>query len=108
MLDRAKSEAIRRGLNLMVRERYGEVQSLRFDTSRQTVELQILLHGEIDPIDVVIGRYEFHGEKEVSVTLHQISVSRRWMQELASDRLDGSRFKLPSKIRGLVKALFAE
>lgn len=108
MFDRAKSEAIRRGLNLALNGRYGEIQSLRFHTREQSVDLELLLNGEAKAIVVNVGRYEFEGDEGEVVVLKNIRVSRTWMQELASDHLEGYRVEVPSRIRGIVKMVFGD
>lgn len=108
MFDRAKSEAIRRGLNLALNGRYGEIQSLSFHTREQSVDLEVLLNGESKPIVVNVGRYEFEGDEGEEVVLKDIRVSRKWMQELATDHLEGYRLELPLKIRGIVKMVFSD
>lgn len=108
MFDRAKSEAIRRGLNLALNGRYGEIQSLRFHTREQSVDLELLLNGEAKPVVINVGRYEFEGDEGKVVVLKNIRVSTKWMQELATDHLEGYRLELPSRISGIVRMVFGD
>jgi len=105
MFDRVKSKAICKGLNMMLNGRYGEIQELDLDTQRHGVALKILLKGESTPVDVSIGRYEIDDRDpgRPVVVLRDIKVSRPWMQELASDNIEGKSIDIPQKLVTILK-----
>jgi hypothetical protein len=90
---------------MMLKGRYGEVQSLVLDTKEHSLELKILLNGESDAVDMSIGYYEINDsvpEKPV-VVLNQITASRQWMQELAADNIEGKTIEIPVKLAPMIK-----
>lgn len=107
MFDRVKSKAICKGLNMMLNGRYGEIQELDLDTQRRGVTLKILLKGEPTPVDVSIGRYEIDDRDPARpvVVLRDIKASRQWMQELASDNIEGKSIDIPQKLVSILKML---
>jgi hypothetical protein len=108
MWDQMKATAIRQGLNLYLKENYGEVTGLEFDGKARSLKLQLMLHGEDAAIDVEIGHFEIevNGE-ELAVTPTGVRVSRAWMQALAGARLEGKRFVIPSAFAGTAKLVFS-
>lgn len=105
MFDRPKSKAIRKGINMLLNGRYGEVQELDLNSTGQSLELQIQLNGETELIDVSIGKYEVDDRDPDApvIVLRQVKVSRAWMQELATDNVEGKVIAIPPKLAGLVK-----
>ena len=105
MFDRAKSEAIRRGVNMALNGKYGDVQALSLDTKKQSVDMKILLNGEDAAVDFRVGNYEIDDEdpQHPVVVLRKLEVSRMWMQELASENLEGKRLDIPAKFTKMVK-----
>jgi len=107
MFDRAKSEAIRHGLNMALNGRYGKVQSLDLDAKQQRVDMSVLLNGESEAIEVAVGNYEIDesNPEKPFVVLRNLNVSRQWMQELATDKLEGQRIDIPSNMTGVIKMI---
>ena len=107
MFDRAKSTAIRKGLNMMLNGRYGEIQSLDLETKDQRLDLQIQLNGESDLVDISVGRYEIDEQDpgQPVVVLNDIRISRQWMQELATDNIEGQTIDIPANFTPLVKMI---
>lgn len=104
MFDGTKSEAIRRGANLFLKERYGELLSLRVDSRSRTLSMEVMLRGETEAVAVEIGAYELDESDGVSkLIFRQIRVSRPWMEELARSYGEGIPFRVPRDLTGLVK-----
>lgn len=104
MWDGAKSEAIRRGLNLLLRDRYGELMSLQVDSKSRSLSMEVMLKGEQEAVAVRVGTYEWHGDEETpSLICREIRVSRPWMEELARAYGEGTPIRIPRQIAGLVK-----
>lgn len=105
MFDRPKSKAILKGVNMMLNGRYGEVTAVDLNSKTQRIDVRIQLNGENEEIDASIGHYEINDsnpEKPV-IVLSDITVSRQWMQELASDNVEGKEIEIPQKLSGMVK-----
>lgn len=107
MFGKAKSEAIRFAINKALAGRYGEIKSFKLESKEKSIALSVLLNGEAEAIDIEIGNYEIDDSNpdEPVVVLSQLKVSRGWMQELASDQVEGKRFDIPAKFTGIIKMI---
>lgn len=104
MFDGTKSEAIRRAVNLLVKERYGELLSLKVDSRSRTLSMEVLLKGETEPVSIEVGAYELEDCFETpQLIFREIRVSRPWMHELAQAYGEGKPIRIPRQIAGLVK-----
>lgn len=105
MFDKPKSTAIRKGINMMLNGRYGEVQALELDSKLQRIDLKLQLNGESEVVDIVIGQYEVNDQdpEQPVIILRNIEISRPWMQELANDHVEGKIFDIPPKMSGMIK-----
>lgn len=107
MWDQMKSTAIRQGLNLYLKNGYGEVTALELDSKARSLRLQLMLNGETAPIDVEIGRFEPEMDGEtLYVVLSDLRVSRAWLQELVQAKVEGKRLKVPASMAGAAKLVF--
>jgi len=82
---------------------FGQARELRINSTNKTAEILIDLKGELEPLSVHIGRYEFSQKgTDTFVTLHAIRTSREWMTGLAEKFLVGRALKLPPEFAGMV------
>lgn len=96
MFDGPKAGLIRRGLNALLKERYGELQSLELDTKGRSMRLLLLLHGEDEAIEVEVGAYELDESDGSAVLIcREIRVSRTWLHHLAQEYGEGVPIPLP-------------
>ena len=84
--------AARRVINGQIK-RYGEMTQLTIDNVNKTIRAQLMLAGEKEPIEVSVRRYELAAD---SVRLTGVSVSRQWMNALASDLLEAKSWPIPA------------
>ena len=107
MFDKAKSEAIRRGLNMVLNGKYGEIKALNLESKVKKLTLAVQLNGEAEAVDIEVGRYEINDSnpEAIKIALHELKVSKQWMQELATDQVEGQSFDIPSKLSGVVKMI---
>lgn len=104
MFEGAKSEAIRRGVNLLVKERYGELRTLRVDAQNRSLSMEVLLNGETEAVAIEVGTYEILDRGDhPHLVLREIRVSRPWMHELARSYGEGLPIRIPRELAGLVK-----
>lgn len=76
--------------------RYGQVQELKIDSRRKTIEVTCKLDGEATPITVKVENYVVeteNGKKYVRAT--GFSCTRPWLQNVLSDFGHKQRFELP-------------
>ena len=61
---------------------------LRIDNVAKTVDVELMLQGEKEPISIHIGQYQLSTSGESpTLTIGQITISRQWMEALAADYL---------------------
>ncbi len=109
MFGRMKDMALSKGAKIAINkqiEAFGEVRSLTLDTKNKSIELDVMLEGELETLHVNVGKYEITGEqgsKKLSVS--QISTSRKWINTLAAKYLEGKSFDLPDEYAKTIEAL---
>ena len=77
--------------------RYGEVQTLRINSSEKTMELSCLLHGESHPITIKVENYAINstGAKKY-IEAPTITSTRPWLQNLLADFARNRPIELPN------------
>lgn len=97
MKDKALSQGAKITINKQI-EAYGQVQRLNLDSKKKSIELDVLLHGEIEALKVYIYHYELaetDGHHQLKV--NGVTTSRTWINRLASTHLEGKIFEIPSE-----------
>ena len=80
-------------------ERYGKMTSLKVDSTQKTIEATIELQGEDSPISILVGHYELDTTGDVpTLSVTGITVSRPWMQAIATDFLAGKKLPIPASV----------
>ncbi len=109
MLKGFKDIAISKGLqvtaNNLIQE-YGRVLKLNVNSQDKSIDLEVMLEGELEPISVKIGRYtvtEENGKK--FITVDNIETSRAWLNKVANNFLNGKRFALPQKYADIIESI---
>ena len=75
---------------------YGRVDFLTIDSAQRRIHFKCTLEGEVDPIEVTIGRYAVErGSNGSFVSILECRASRRWLETAAREHLIGRRFELP-------------
>ena len=101
MLEWMKDKALSKGAVITINkylEPYGEVQTLKIDTKKKSISMEVLLKGEHDVLKVAIEKYtliERDGKNLLQVT--GLTTSREWVNTLASTYLEGREFEVPSE-----------
>ncbi|SEQ75605.1 hypothetical protein SAMN04488038_11092 [Solimonas aquatica] len=106
MAKSVKDGALAVGLRAYVNDKlkeYGEVLDCQIDTSKNTLSLRAQLRGDPQPVSATIKRYELEREDgEVYFSIKAVETSREWVTLLLNKLLIGRRFKIPSKVAGLL------
>jgi len=79
-------------------ERYGKVLVLKIDRTGKSIELEMQLHGESEPVAVHVGSYEFDAGNPGKIALKGVTVSKAWMDQLAKDFVEGKSLAVPGEI----------
>jgi hypothetical protein len=102
---RAKEWTIKGFLNLHY-GRFGKMTELKINPDTKTIEAQVQLKGESEPIRLTVTRYTIdRDELGTYVEIGDVSVSRQWMELLAKEALIGKRVRLPAaaaKLLGMI------
>ncbi|MEA3490373.1 MAG: hypothetical protein U9R27_00570 [Campylobacterota bacterium] len=103
MRDKTLSHAAKIAINSQI-EAYGQVQRLNLDSKKKSIELEVLLHGEIEAFKVHVDHYELievDGRHQLKV--HRVTTSRAWINTIASTHLEGRMFNVPDKYGKILK-----
>ena len=95
--DRALSKGVELALNSRL-QRFGKMLSFQLDSQKKTIELEVLLKGERDPLHVTVERYEIVREgAKYYLLAERIVTSREWINTVAESYLAGQRFEIPER-----------
>lgn len=96
MKDAVTSKAAQTFVNQRI-ARYGEVQSLKIDSKRKSVEVVCQLLGEPTPITVRLDNYDLRDGPDGGKLLRvgSCSASRPWLENLLTDQAIGREFPVP-------------
>jgi len=94
--DALTSRSARAWANRLI-ARYGQVQDLKIDTRRKTVEATCQLEGETTPITIRIENYVVEAERDKKfIRATGFSCSRPWLQNVLTDHGPRQRIELPA------------
>lgn len=105
-----KEALVSRWINSKIRD-YGSVSSLKIDTNRQMVRINVLLKGEDTDLALTIENYKILNEQDGTYFyIEKIISSREWVNILINNYLETilpeNRIKLPNRIvKSIVKML---
>ena len=105
MKDAALAKGARIAINRFIGD-YGEMSRLRLDSVKKSIETEVMLEGEREPLTVHIGRYELtEADGRYLLRLYGIRTSRAWMDALAASYLEGKAFEIPAEYAKLLKVV---
>jgi len=103
--DKAFGEAIKQSINFKIKD-FGKISKLKIDTQNKTIELELVLKGEREPLYVKVGKYEISQEDEKHyLVAEDIDTSREWINVVASNYLENQKFEIPEKAIKILKTL---
>lgn len=103
--DAAMSKAVQIALNRYIKE-YGAILHLNLDSENKTIEVEILLEGEVEPLAVKVGKYEIVEENGANyIKVQDVHTSRVWLNTLASSYLEDKKFPVPAEYVKLLKVI---
>jgi hypothetical protein len=93
-------------LNQSVLKPYGALKELKLDTKQRTINAELELKGEAEPVRIQISEYELIDEDDAAyLVLKGITTSREWLTTLARDFAEDRRLKLPEAMRSYLPML---
>ncbi len=103
---RLKDAALEQAVLLLLRpwfQRYGEILSLRLDTSARLIHGQVRLHGDPAPLTVTEARYRLEQRGAGTMLIvHDVKVSREWAQNVLDDHFREIPVKVPEVLKLLL------
>ena len=93
-------------LNQAVLKPYGTLTRLKLDTTARTIEADLELNGETQPVNVQVREYELReSEGRATVVLKDIHTSRDWLTTLMKNFVVDREFNLPDSVRKFLPML---
>ena len=93
-------------LNRSVLQPYGSATKLAINSTAKTIELELKLNDELEPVKIRINNYQLIKEGVSSYAIiRQMETSRAWLTTLAEQHLLNKRLKLPPKAARLLLRL---
>ena len=105
MKDATLSKAANIAINHKVKE-YGKMLKLNLDSESKTIELELMLDGEKEPLHVKVNHYKLKEEQgRHYLVAEDIVTSRAWINTVASQYLHGQKFEIPEEYAKLLKVV---
>ncbi len=87
-------------LNQAMLKPYGTLTRLKLDTTARTIEADLELNGETQPVNVQVREYELReSEGRATVVLKDIHTSRDWLTTLMKNFVVDREFALPDSVK---------
>ena len=87
-------------LNQSVLKPYGALTKLKLDTTARSIDAEVELNGETQPVRIQIPEYELLEEGgRLYFIIKEISTSREWLTALARDFAVDRKFEVPASVR---------
>lgn len=103
--DKALSVAILSILNKKIKL-FGHVSDLKLNTNKKTIKLNVELKGELEPLLVVVNRYEIKEiEEKYYLIVYDIETSREWINLLSKEYFSSKKFEIPEKFVKTIKII---
>lgn len=103
MKDKALSKGLQIAINNQMKE-YGEMLKFNLDSKSKTIELEIMLEGEKEPLHAKVNSYNLIEEQNKHYLIAKdIVTSRAWINSVASQFLSGQKFEIPTEYAKMLK-----
>ena len=103
--DKALSKSLEVAINLKIKE-YGEMLKLNLDSQNKTIEFEVMLKGEKEPLKVFVNNYEISEENgKYYLYAKDIKTSREWINIVAENYLKDEKIEIPEKIAKTLQIL---
>jgi len=108
MKDKALSKGAKIALNTYI-SKYGNITKLSLNSRFKSMNLEIFLDGDSQPINVHIENYELVEKNSTySLKISGIKTSKSWINTLAYEHLEAKEFSIPYEFATMLKAIIGE
>ena len=109
MLKKVKDAALSKGakiaINSQIKE-YGKMLKLNLNSQEKSIEMEVMLDGEHEPLSVHIRNYELTEENgRHFLKVHGVITSRAWINTIASSHLEGKALEIPAEYAKMLKVI---
>jgi len=85
---------------------YGQIISIKIDSTNKAMSLELMLKGELQPLRVELKKYQFvENDEGFFLEISEIGANRYWMDVMVAHFLTGKRYPLPKEFSKPIKAL---
>ena len=103
--DKTIAKGLQTAINLKIKE-YGEMLKLNLNSQEKTIELEVMLKGEKEPLKVYVNEYVVSEENgKYYLYAKDIKTSREWINIVAENYLKGEKIEIPEKIAKTLQIL---
>jgi hypothetical protein len=93
-------------LNQSVLKPYGTLTRFKLDTGRRSIEAELELKGETQPVSIEVHEYELNEENgRIYFVVKSMATSRDWLTTLARDFAVDRKFELPEAVRSFLPVI---
>jgi hypothetical protein len=106
MLQTMKDKALSTGAIIAINQHineYGSITNLSLNSKFKSIHMDVLLHGEKEPIEVQVENYLFTEDNQLRIS--GVTTSREWINTLALNHLESKEFSLPSEYAQILKTI---
>lgn len=106
MLQKMKNLALSHGARITMNHHiseYGEIVKLNLNSKFKTMDMEIMLDGENECINIQIEHYEITEENTLRIS--GVTTSKAWITTLAHTHLEGKTFDVPDEYAKMLRAV---
>ncbi len=105
MKDAALSKGAKIAINSQIKE-YGKMLKLNLNSQEKSIEMEVMLDGEHEPLWVHVRNYELTEENgRHFLKVHGVTTSRAWINTFASSHLEGKALEIPEEYAKMLKVI---
>ena len=105
MKDATLSKGIKIAINMQIKE-YGKMLKLNLNSQEKTIDIEVMLDGEREPLSVHVGEYELAEQGGIHfLKIHNVVTSRAWINTIVSHYLEGKKFEIPAEYAKMLKII---
>jgi len=109
MLKKVKDAALSKGIQITINNQikeYGKMLKLNLDSKQKSIEMEVMLEGEYEPLSLHVRNYEMTEENgKHFLKVRGVTTSRAWINIIASSYLEGKTFEVPAKYAKMLKVV---
>ncbi len=103
--DMVLSQGAKMAINNQIKE-YGKMLKFNLNSEQKSIEMEVMLDGEHEPLKVHVRNYEMTEENSKHyLKIHGVNTSRAWINTMASSYLEGKTFEVPAEYAKMLKVV---